>query len=121
LNRLDIKPDAILTSPFPRAAETATILAAALDRSALVTPVEALGCGNSGERQIRGLLNPKWHEVMIVGHEPELMAIAHELAGFGTGLRFKKGSVCRIDLHHPEAIGDVVWLLAPRVLVALGA
>lgn len=120
LSRLDIQPDQILTSPFPRASETAQIIAAALGRLELLQEVEALGCGNGGEHQIRAMLNPTWHEVMIVGHEPELTAITEALAGAGTNVRFKKGGVCRIDLAHPMAQGEMIWLLAPRVLTALG-
>lgn len=120
LSRLQIQPDQILTSPFPRASETAQIIGEALGRSELVQEVEVLGCGSGGEVQIRALLDPAWREVMLVGHEPELMAIAEEFTGAGTSLRFKKGGVCRIDLMNPMVQGEVIWLLAPRILMALG-
>ncbi|HYF62707.1 MAG TPA: phosphohistidine phosphatase SixA [Herpetosiphonaceae bacterium] len=120
LKRLKAKPDVILTSPFVRAAETASILAGALDRSDRIQTVEMLQSGGGSERHVRQLLDEELAEVMIVGHQPELSLMVEELAGRGTQLVFKKGSVCRIDLPSPLAEGQVVWLLAPKILVELG-
>jgi phosphohistidine phosphatase len=120
LKRLKVKPDLILTSPFARAAETASIIAGALNRSDLVQTVEMLQSGGGSERHVRQLLPEEHAEVMIVGHQPELSLMVEELAGRGTQLEFKKGSVCRIDLPSPLGEGQVIWLLAPKILVELG-
>lgn len=120
LKRLGVKADIILTSPFPRAAETAAIIADQLRCSDRIQTVEMLQSGGGSEKTIRQLLHDRTGEIMIVGHEPEMSLIAEELAGSGTRLVFKKGTVCRIDLLASTAQGEIVWLLAPKILTALG-
>lgn len=120
LKKLGLKPTAILTSPFARAAETATIIAAVLGCSERVQMREELQSGGDGEQHIREMLNPDWDEVLVVGHEPEMSLIAAELAGAGTQFSFKKGSVCRIDLTGNATNGEIIWLIPPKVLVEMG-
>ena len=120
LKKLGVKPESILTSPFPRAAETAAILAEALNRVHTLETVEMLQSGGGSEQHIRELLHDQPDEVMIVGHQPEMSLMAEELVGRGARFIFKKGSVCRIELADPLAEGHLVWLLPPKVLVELG-
>ena len=120
LKRLGIKADVILTSPFPRAAETASIIADALGCTNRLQTTEVLQSGGGGEKYIRQLLHDRTGEIMVVGHEPEMSLIAAELAGKGSRIVFKKGTVCRIDLIDANAHGEIVWLLAPKILTALG-
>lgn len=120
LARLDVKPDVVLTSPYPRAAETASLIAAQLDCAGRVKEIDELRSGAGGEVRIWHLLNADYQEVMIVGHEPEMSLIAATLAGEGTHLQFKKGSVCCIDLPDLHGTGQVMWLLPPKIAVAFG-
>ncbi len=120
LHRLGVNPNRILTSPYPRAAETAKLIARMLGATERVEEVAALACGGGAPQQVRAWLKPEHSEVIIVGHNPEMAEIAAALAGAGTQLHFKKGSVCRIELPDPRALGTLTWLLPPKVLIAIG-
>ena len=118
-------PDIILSSPLPRARQTAEILTAAFGgRPALrVTPALA----PQGERmelyeEIRGQAG--MDGVMLVGHEPSLSALACEILCESTGcfLTLKKGGACSIDITKlsPAPGGSLCWLMPPAILRKLG-
>ncbi len=113
LKRLDWRPDAIVTSPKRRAAETAEIVAQELGvparvdgrlASAFGRPelAELIAAGTGAER------------LLLVGHDPDFSDLASELVGAAIGLR--KGSLIRIDLDEQGAGGVVRWLLPPDVV-----
>jgi len=79
-----------------------------------------LQSGGGADKYIRQLLHDRTGEIMVVGHEPEMSLMTAELAGGGTRIVFKKGTVCRIDLLDSNAHGEIVWLLAPKIFTALG-
>ncbi len=120
LKRLGVKLDVMLTSPFPRAAETASIIADTLNCTERLQTAEVLQSGGGGDKYVRQLLHDRTGEIMLVGHEPEMSLMAADLAGNGTRIVFKKGTVCRIDLLDANAHGEIVWLLAPKILTVLG-
>lgn len=116
------RPDTLLTSPLPRAAETAEIAAKAWGR---VTPTEEPALANAS---IDGILTvlaryaPDQH-VALVGHEPTLSIFLARLLGSGAGERFafRKGGVAQVDVPGPPAEGGrLEWFLRPRILRALG-
>src|SRR5512135_2423129 len=78
--RLVDRPDAVLTSPWLRAKQTAEIAARAWDR---VEPKEAAAlAGGSFEEQAELLDGyPREATVAIVGHEPHLSALLGRLLG----------------------------------------
>lgn len=116
LRLLEIKPEIILSSPYPRAAETALIIAETLGTDPPVLK-EQLQPDGANSHLLTECLNPEWQEVMIVGHQPNLSEYVAHLAGYGTNLIFKKGTVCRVELQGEH--GQVSWLLPPKVLIAL--
>lgn len=124
LERLGVRPAVIFASPLPRAAETARLLAARLGAEPALATARRLQPALADARSARSLLADltpaQSAQVMIVGHEPSLSAMIGDLAGRGTAVLFKKGGVCRIDLPDAKAAGQLVWLLAPKVLAALG-
>lgn len=116
------RPDALLTSPLPRAAETAEIAAKAWG---CVTPTEEPALANAS---IDGILTvlaryaPDQH-VALVGHEPTLSIFLARLLGSGAGERFafRKGGVAQVDVPGPPTEGGrLEWFLRPRILRALG-
>ena len=115
--------DWIVTSPLVRAAETAEIVAAAQKPKPPVDVCAALRPGGSRE-DVLGFLakHPERKRVVLVGHEPDLSALAGWLIGAGRGanLEFKKGGCCLIEYDGlPERYsGRLVWWLTPRALRA---
>ena len=121
---LGVQPDVIYASPLPRAAETGRLIAAKLKPEPKFEIARRLQVATAGGYSARSLLRDldpeKYAQVMIVGHEPSLSAMIGDLAGNGTAIVFKKGGVARIDLGGAEEQGQLIWMLAPKVLAALG-
>src|SRR5438105_1492710 len=74
-----VKPDRILTSPLPRALQTAEIAAEALGMGVEEEPLLAHGFAISGLRKIVGA-HPG-EDLMVVGHEPSFSDVILELTG----------------------------------------
>ncbi|MGH2485120.1 MAG: phosphohistidine phosphatase SixA [Ktedonobacterales bacterium] len=130
LAALDLRPDAIYTSPFTRAADTAHIIAAALEKEVTIWSELASGCDL--ERLAPRLAKlEEARAVMLVGHEPDFSAMIGRLIGGATPacLALKKGACCRVDVSR-KAIrsgdrrglvgsGELAWLLTPGQLTHL--
>ena len=114
-------PDVLLTSPLPRAVETAAIAAEAWGD---VTPTSEPALAQGNIDQILAVLGqhaPDQH-VAIVGHEPTLSALLASLLGSATGERFvfRKGGVAHVDVPGPLRDGGrLEWFTRPRILRAL--
>jgi phosphohistidine phosphatase len=114
-------PDVLLTSPLPRAVETAAIAAEAWGD---VTPTSEPALAQGNIDQILAVLGQHAQDqhVAIVGHEPTLSALLASLLGSTTGERFvfRKGGVAHVDV--PGALRDggrLEWFTRPRILRAL--
>src|SRR6478609_6869639 len=70
LKELDIKLDRILTSPLPRAAKTAEIVADVLDVAEIVEVVDPLRADRDAGSILEYLKQRDERRVMIVGHNP---------------------------------------------------
>lgn len=118
-------PDAILTSPLPRAKETAAIAA---DAWSDVTPIEEPRlAGDHPERVLPDLAahHDGDHEdalIVLVGHEPHLSRLlGHLVGGAGERLPFKKGGAALVEIDPAApAAGRLIWFLPPRLLRRLG-
>jgi phosphohistidine phosphatase len=121
LTRIARRPDVLLTSPLPRARQTAAIAARAFKR--IEPTVEPVLAGGS----VSGILSALGTHaadamVALVGHEPTLSDLLAHLLGARAGDRFafKKGGAALVDLPDgPSKPGRLVWFLKPRVLRAL--
>jgi phosphohistidine phosphatase len=116
--RLVDRPDALLTSPWLRAKQTAAIAARAWDR---VEPKEAAAlAGGSFEEQAELLDGfPREATVAIVGHEPHLSTLLGRLLGARATdrLGLKKGAIALVDVPGRLAEGGSLLLfLPPKVL-----
>lgn len=106
----------VLSSPLPRAAQTATPLARALG-----LPVETAAAlaGGQGPDAALTLLQGRGETILLVGHEPQLSGLVHLFTG--GRMHMRKAMLARIEvaaLQPPS--GELAWLLAWRHLERLG-
>ena len=119
---LGVRPKAIFTSPLPRAAETAAIVAAALRGRVVPRTLEALGPGTPPAdilHALRGVTRAQ--EVMLVGHEPtlgELAALLLTGSTEGLRVRLRKGGCLALSLEalFPPAGARLEWHTTPKQL-----
>jgi phosphohistidine phosphatase len=111
----DVRPDAIITSPKARAAETAEIIAAALAMKVRFDDRLADGLGLGGLAALLGEL--KVRRPMLVGHDPDFTDLVGVLCE-ASGVEMKKGALARIDLTMPPlpGCGTLRWLVPPDLL-----
>ncbi len=110
LERLKVQPDLIVTSPLPRASQTAKIAAEYL--GAKLREDEGLEPG-FGMRQLRTLLERHYSKVlMLVGHEPDFTDLISELTG--ASLKLSKAGVALLDVDSESGEGKLLWLFPPK-------
>ena len=112
------RPDALLTSPWLRAKQTAAIAAAAWGK---IEPEEtpALASGSFDEQAEALDRYPRAATVAIVGHEPWVSELLARLIGtrHDERLEFKKGGAALVEVPGRLAGGGrLVWYLPPKVL-----
>ena len=95
LERLKLVPDVILTSPLPRASQTAEIVGKRLGIELQIEP--ALAHGFNIERLRRLLAKRDAECVMVVGHEPEFSEVIGELTGGKT--KISKAGVALLEIN----------------------
>jgi phosphohistidine phosphatase len=122
LRRLKISPDRILTSPLPRARETAQIVAKGLDLADRLEVVDELRADRSAESIRDWLIGQEGEIVMIVGHNPafsELISLLPigRVAPIVTEL--KKGGVACFSVDDGGTF-RLEWLAPPRLIRRLG-
>ncbi len=116
LYRLIEEVDVVITSPLPRAAETAGIAETALRVNAGPTIVsEKLAAGAFGLTELQQLVGdyPSDYRVLLVGHEPDFSEVVGELTG--ANIEMKKAGLALVEVGHVQRAGGVLrWLLTPR-------
>ena len=110
LARLKVRPDLIVTSPFPRAAQTAEIAADYLKRKLRKDELLAPGFGMSELRTI--LKRHRSKALMLVGHEPDFTNVISGLTG--ASLKLSKAGVALLDVDSESQEGRVLWLFPPK-------
>jgi phosphohistidine phosphatase len=110
LNRLKVKPDLLVTSPLPRALQTAEVAAEQLKTK--LRQDEALEPG-FGISELRTVLKRHRSKVlMLVGHEPDFSSVISALTG--ASLKLSKAGVALVDID-PEAEKErLLWLFPPK-------
>jgi phosphohistidine phosphatase len=121
LARVMDRPDVLLTSPLPRAAESAEIAARAFGK---VEPRHERALAGGGPEAIINVLRrqPPEATVAVVGHEPTLSELLARLLGSHRAerLAFKKGGAALVDLPTDgRSAGRLIWFLRPRILRSL--
>ncbi len=126
MKALGLRFDVLLTSPLPRAAETAAIVAGVHGGEPVPRPLDALRPGVPPAETVRALRPfARQDHVALVGHEPGLSGVvALLLTGSTDGLTLalKKGSLVAVELPGLAARGGATlrWMLTARQLRRLG-
>jgi phosphohistidine phosphatase len=111
LANLSVKPDAVLTSPLPRASQTAEIAAHYLDAKSVEDDLLAPGFGRS---ELKKLLKKRGYEsVMIVGHEPDFTEAVGKLTG--ARVKLSKAGIALVEVDSDLRCGKLLWLFPPKI------
>jgi phosphohistidine phosphatase len=120
---LGVRPERIATSPLRRAAQTASILAEVLCPGIEPELCEFLAPGASAAGLAAWLKENSAGCAMVVGHMPDVAAIASQLVSGdeGVDITFKKAGVCCIEFDGDpgEGAGRLAWLMQPRQILKL--
>jgi len=109
LRELEVEPALILSSPLPRALQTAEIVAERLSIELKQDPALAPGFSRANLQKI--LSRTRKRDLMIVGHEPDFSMTITALTG--GRIKLAKGGLARVDLDNPAGDGRLVWLIPP--------
>ena len=117
--RLVKRPDFLLSSPLPRARQTADIAAREWGKNVEVIEEQAIAGGSP--EAISGVLAryPGESRVAVVGHEPDLSELLAKILGTKNDerLTFKKGGAALVELPGSALDGgSLIWYLPPRAL-----
>ncbi len=122
MRALKLGLDRIITSPLPRAAETAEIVAAEFSGNPAPEPLPALGAGAAAAEiasALRGILADS--NALVVGHEPSLSRLASLLltgSGESMRIRLKQGGCIALEFAQGFGRGgaELRWMLTQRQL-----
>ncbi|MEY2578749.1 MAG: phosphohistidine phosphatase [Verrucomicrobiota bacterium] len=111
LANLSVKPDVVLTSPLPRASQTAEIAARYLDSKSVADESLAPGFGRS---ELKKLLKKHGGDsVMLVGHEPDFSRTVCKLAG--ARIKLSKAGIALVEVDAELSCGKLLWLFPPKI------
>jgi phosphohistidine phosphatase len=125
LRTVGIAPELVLSSPYPRAMETAEIVVAAIGGSKPQS-LDALTPDVPAAETVKAVGRfGRYEQVMLVGHQPNLGEVASLLlTGLpqGAAIEVKKGTCIALEVVGSGLRGEAVlrWLLPPSVLRGLG-
>lgn len=122
LRELGAKPDAILTSPYLRAAQTAEIFAEALGFSPEKVRVsEFLKPGDNPAETAREIARLRLKEAACFGHAPHLdMMIAYLAGARAAFTQLKKAGAACLEQASAQGRWELRWMLTPKMLRELG-
>ena len=110
LERLKVRPDFVVSSPLPRASQTAKIAAEQLKTK--LREDEALEPG-FGMSELGSVLKRHRSKVlMLVGHEPDFSSVISGLTG--ASLKLSKAGVALLDVDPDSEQGRLLWLFPPK-------
>jgi phosphohistidine phosphatase len=111
----DESPRAILSSPLVRALQTAEIVAAITNPPEPLAIRREMAPGGDARSLVYELFNNGARRVMVVGHEPDISALAASLLGPLWTSGFEKAMVVSVRLH--EGISpELRFVLEPKTL-----
>jgi phosphohistidine phosphatase len=126
MRALKVGLDVILTSPFPRAAETAEIVAAQFGGARAPQALPKLAAGTSPAEIVAALGGVAAEKnALIVGHEPALSRLASLLLTGSTEalrIRLKPGGCIALEMEEGLRRGgaQLRWMLTQRQLRKAG-
>jgi phosphohistidine phosphatase len=110
LYKLEIRP-VILTSPLPRASQTAEIAADVLESE--LREEAKLRPGFDAAALAKIVHKNSADELMVVGHEPDFSETIRELTG--GRVKLSKAGIAFVDLNTATMTGQLRWLLPPKI------
>ncbi|MGC1322541.1 MAG: phosphohistidine phosphatase SixA [Candidatus Udaeobacter sp.] len=110
LNRLKVKPDLIVSSPLPRALQTAEVAAEQLKTKLRQDEVLEPGFGISELSTV--LKRHRSKVLMLVGHEPDFSSVISALTG--GFIKMSKAGVALVDIDIETEKGKLLWLFPPK-------
>ncbi len=123
MKALDISFDAVLSSPYVRAEQTAAIVASVFKiRTSDIRITEQLTPFAAFEDLLKELTThfPKARRILLVGHEPHLSGMVSFLlvGGQSIPIEFKKGGLCSLRAEKLSGPGSATfnWMLTPAQL-----
>jgi phosphohistidine phosphatase len=114
LRRLDLSLDQLITSPLPRAKQTAEVVAKRFELK--LQEDELLEPGFGGVELKRLLKKYPGESVMVVGHEPDFTKTISALTG--ASLKLSKAGLALIDVDPTTMRGKLLWLFPPKIAKA---
>ena len=114
---LNLKLNALYTSPRVRAIQTAEAIGNALGLTPQVREELNIGFNLSRLNKLVGEAGMN-ASIMVVGHEPTLSQTIREITG--GRVEMKKCGLARVDVMIRQPLnGELVWLLPPRLVNGL--
>jgi phosphohistidine phosphatase len=110
LNGLKVKPDVIVSSPLPRALQTAEVAAEQLKTK--LRQDEALEPGFGISELSTVLKRHRSKILMLVGHEPDFSSVISALTG--GFIKMSKAGVALVDIDPETEKGRLLWLFPPK-------
>jgi phosphohistidine phosphatase len=110
LDRLKVKPDLIVSSPLPRALQTAEVAAEQLKTK--MRQDEALEPGFGISELSTVLKRHRSKVLMLVGHEPDFSSVISALTG--GFIKMSKAGVALVDIDPETEKGRLLWLFLPK-------
>lgn len=95
-----VEPDAILSSPLPRAVQTAELLAQTLDYLGIVTSLRCLE-PSAQPRVAASEIMGRGRSVIVVSHEPAISSLGAMLLGRPAFPQFRTAQCCVIENGKP--------------------
>ena len=111
LNKQGVAPQKIITSPLPRASQTAEIVARYIKAPLLTS--DCLAKGFDARQLWKLLKQEKIESAILVGHEPDFSATIKEVTG--GDVKLKKSAVARVRLDPEKMSGRLLWLFPPAI------
>jgi phosphohistidine phosphatase len=111
LKRVKPRPELIVTSPLPRASQTAEIAAEHLKVKCREDKLLATGFGRQELERV--LKKYPAESLMIVGHEPDFTQTISQLTG--ASLKLSKAGVALLELDRSWRNGRLLWLFPPKI------
>ena len=111
LKRIKARPALIVTSPLPRASQTAEIAAEHLKMKCCEDKLLAKGFGRHEPERL--LKKYPEESLMIVGHEPDFTHTISQLTG--AALKLSKAGVALVELDRSWRNGRLLWLFPPKI------
>jgi phosphohistidine phosphatase len=112
-----VTPDAVLSSPLVRAAETAAILARAFGlKKTSLGFTDLLAPGLELKALLQFVREQTGECIALVGHEPDFSECLSQLVG-GGAFAFGKGFIAAVEFNSELAIGSgrLRWLVGPKL------